>query len=98
MDYRVIISPSGREDLKELVSYIAQENPAAAEKMGNRILSEIKKVGDFPEMGRMVPEFKDPDIREIIVYPFRVIYRVNKASGFPEVVRIWRGFRGHPKL
>ena len=98
MDFRVIVSPSARKDLKELVQYIARDNPGAAEKMGMKILKDINRISEFPEMGRMVPEFQNPDLKEIIVYPFRVIYRVNRGSGYPEVVRIWKGSKGDPRI
>jgi plasmid stabilization system protein ParE len=33
-------------------------------------------LADFPEIGRMVPEFRQPNLREIICRSYRIIYRL----------------------
>ena len=97
MDYRLVFSPSAREDLHDLVTYIAADNPSAAERFGLRIVSESERLGVTPEMGRLVPEFGRPDLREIHVRPYRIVYRVRKDCGQVEIVRIWHAARGIPK-
>lgn len=42
-------------------------------------------------MGRTVPEFEDPDIREIIYSKYRVIYRLR--GDMLEITRIIHGSR-----
>ena len=57
-----------------------------------------KRLADFPEMGRRVPDFDDPAYREIVVRAYRVIYRVDHDDCRIEVLRFWHGARGAPDL
>ena len=49
-------------------------------------------------MGRVVPEFDDPCIREIIVRSYRVIYRLDHGDCRVDVARFWHGARGNPEI
>ena len=60
---------------------------------GQFLVSSAKRLADFPEMGRMVPEFDDPSIREIIVRSYRVIWRLPRGRG-PILARGARHSRG----
>ena len=42
-------------------------------------------------MGRVVPEFDQPFLRELIRPPFRIVYR--REPEFVRIVRIWRSER-----
>lgn len=67
-------TPGAGSDLLELVKYTAQDRPDAARKMAERLKASPRHLGEFPEMGRMVPEFGNPELRERIVPPYRLIY------------------------
>ena len=47
------------------------------------MIAQIERLNDFPESGRVVPEFKMANLREIIHPPFRIVYRLdaNKIKG-----------------
>lgn len=49
-------------------------------------------------MGRMVPEFRRPELREVIHASYRVIYRVQREGKAVEVVRFWHAARGFPHI
>ena len=86
MGYQVALSPSARRDLRDIVRYISLDSPERTVSFGQFLVSNAKRLGDFPEMGRIVPEFDDPAIREIIVRSYRIIHRVNHgARGTPQV-------------
>jgi toxin ParE1/3/4 len=72
--------------------------PERALRFGQFLVSSTKRLADFPEMGRMVPEFGDPSIREIVVRSYRVIYRVDDNERRVDVVRFWHGARGTPEM
>ena len=63
--------------------------------MGERLVREIvaavERLADYPESGRVVPEFDDPQLREIIHPPFRIVYRLDPERA--RIVRVWRGER-----
>ena len=44
--------------------------------MVDRLTSRSKQLARFPESGRIVPEYEQPDVREVIEGAYRVIYRV----------------------
>lgn len=67
MAKRVIWSPSARKDLKSIVQYIGQHNKDAALALGRRIIDSSKQVENFSQSARIVLEYGDPKIRELIV-------------------------------
>lgn len=98
MGYKVILSASARRDLQEIVRYISLDAPERAIRFGQFLVSNTKRLAQFPEMGRVVPEFDNPSIREIIIRSYRVIYYVNHSSSRVDVARFWHGARGTPEL
>ena len=63
--------------------------------VGGRLLAEIvasiEALADHPDMGRIVPEFDQPFLRELIRPPFRIVYRCDPKH--VRIVRVWRGER-----
>ncbi len=98
MGAQIIIAPSARTDLRDIVGFAALHNPDAAERLGYALIAHAQSLAQFPERGRVVPEFNNPRLREILHLSYRVIYRVNKTAGTIEVVRFWHAARGFPHL
>ena len=98
MDFKVIWSPSARLDLKEIVSYIAEDNAEIAQRFGLSLIDATKSLASFPEKGRVVPELRSPQVREVIFRTERIIYRVQGAQSVIEIVRVWHAARGDPEL
>ena len=98
MDYQVVLSLSARKDLRDIVRYISVDAPDRALNFGQFLVLRTKTLARFPELGRIVPEFNDKLIREIVVRSYRVIYRVDHENRLIEVVRFWHGARGIPDL
>jgi toxin ParE1/3/4 len=98
MDFKVFLSPEALSDLESIVAYIAPHNPGAAERLGTHLLDAAFSLGVLPERGRVVPEFHRPEIREIIIRSYRVIYRLNSTDKSVEVVRLWHAARGFPQI
>jgi plasmid stabilization system protein ParE len=98
MDYKVIIAPRAILDLEEIVRYVAQENPVAALRLGFALIEKTKALAHCPELGRVVPEFADPSIRELILKPYRIVYRLDSAQKIIGVARFWHAARGWPEL
>jgi len=59
-----------------------------------RIIASVERLSLFPESGRMVPERRDPEIREVILRPFRIVYRYR--GSVVEIVTVFRGTREFP--
>jgi len=98
MDFKVFLSNEALSDLERIVAYIALHNAVAAERTGNQLLDTALSLEVFPSRGRMVPEYRRPELREIIFRSYRIIYRVNDADKSVEIVRFWHGARGFPVI
>lgn len=91
---RVIWSPQAIHDVESIRAFIAQDSPSYGELVARRIVATVERLQSFPESGRLVPERQDPAIREIIVGPYRIVYRF--AGNVAEVVTVFRGSREFP--
>jgi plasmid stabilization system protein ParE len=65
---------------------------------GFELISQTEKLQTFPKFGRMVPEYRNEEIREIIFRPYRIVYRVNHERKLCEIARVWHSARGIPLL
>ena len=61
------------------------------ERLVAEVFQQVEHLVDHPDMGRMVPEFNQPFLRELIHPPFRIVYRRDPAR--LRVVRVWRSER-----
>ena len=98
MAYKLIWSPASRDDLHDIVRFISRDSPQRAEAFGYRLIAETDKLRDFPEIGRVVPEYDVSTIREIFVRSYRIVYRVNHERRLVEIARVWHAARGTPDL
>ena len=86
------LAESALRDLEDLrLWYEEQGVPEAGERTLRRILESIGRLADLPEMGRVVPEFGQSSLRELVRPPFRIVYR-REPEGV-SVVRVWRSER-----
>jgi plasmid stabilization system protein ParE len=72
----VIWTIPAKLDLKEIHDYIARDSKYYAQKVSQDIVDKSEKLKYFPQIGRIVPEINDPNIRELIIYSYRLIYEV----------------------
>lgn len=98
MGHSVEFSPQSLDDLESAVSFIARDNPARAESFGNELIDQTDTLEEFPESGRIVPEFNDEKLRELIYEPYRIVYRINETKKEIEILRYWHSARGKPKF
>ena len=98
MDYKIIWSPTSLKDLKNIVTYIAQNNPERSSKIGSKIIEIVEFIAVFPFKGRVVPEIELDEVREVIHNSYRIIYRIQYKKKVIEIVRIWHAARGKPKI
>jgi plasmid stabilization system protein ParE len=73
---KLIWAPLAIERIIEIASFIAQDNPSAAEKWIDDAFKRVGQLARFPNSGRHLPETSREDIRELIWKNYRVIYRV----------------------
>ena len=89
----VEFSPEAEADLEEIALYSARDNPLAAEAWVQKLIVATEKAAVLPRAGRVVPEIEDPDIREVFLKTYRIVYRVEPAR-----LLVLTVFEGHRKL
>ncbi len=71
------------DDLISILKYIHFDNPVAAKDNLQKIKSKASNLNRFPQRGRIVAELKEQGIsqyRELIIAPWRMIYRISDSS------------------
>jgi toxin ParE1/3/4 len=90
--YKVTFAVSAVEDLEEVRAwYVSQQVPEVGGRLIGEVVSQVERLTELPECGRIVPEFGVATLREIIHPPFRIVYRLEKAR--VRIVRVWRSER-----
>jgi plasmid stabilization system protein ParE len=85
---RLIYTPEAVQDLVRLRAFISQWSPAAAARIAKQLVSRIKYIRQFPEMGVKVPEAPDPEaVRDAIFGKYIVRYIVH--TDVVAILRIW---------
>jgi toxin ParE1/3/4 len=62
--------------LDAIYHYIAQNSPEYAKLMVDRLTRRSQQIAEFPQSGRVVPEYEMEQIREVIESPYRIIYYI----------------------
>jgi toxin ParE1/3/4 len=86
---RVRFTPTGRVQFLAAIAFIRREDPMAAARFRQRAEQALRRLEQFPESGRVVPESPDLPYREVIVPPYRFFYRIKEALVW--VVAVWHG-------
>jgi plasmid stabilization system protein ParE len=73
---RITWSPLAIQRVLEEAEFIARDKPGAAQRWTESTFKAVERLKDLPNSGRMVPEIRRPEVREIIHGAFRIIYRV----------------------
>jgi toxin ParE1/3/4 len=79
-------------DLEGILAWYAEQQvPDVGERLVRELFTRTEQLVDFPESGRIVPEFGVKTVRELIHPPFRLVYRIDPAVIW--IVRVWRSER-----
>ncbi len=62
--------------LRSIERYVAEDSPAHAKALVERLIRRAEEIPDVPRAGREVPEYRQDNLREVLVRPYRLIYRV----------------------
>ena len=89
---RVTFAESAIRDLEDVRDwYGAQLAPEVGNRLVREIVESVEQLAEFPESGRVVPEFEVLWLRELVHGPFRIVYRLDDER--VRVVRVWRSER-----
>lgn len=87
MSRLILFTLGAREQFLAALAYVAADDPAAARSLRDRAASSLSRLADYPESGRVLPEFPELPFREVVVPPYRFFYRVRDDAVW--VVAAW---------
>lgn len=88
----VTFAESAVRDLEEIQAWYESELvPEVGQRLVSEIFERVAVLQDNPDMGRVVPEFGQKHLRELIHPPFRIVYKRENEKA--RVVRVWRSER-----
>jgi addiction module RelE/StbE family toxin len=86
------------EDIESIATYIEKDSPVYAKSVVSKIFEKVEIIKDFTQLGRIVPELNDSTIREIFVYSYRLIYKIDSNTVlFVAVIHGKRLLENHDK-
>ena len=83
--------------LNKFVDYIAQDDVVTAEKWALKVIKKTDQLIKQPESGRIVPEYNEQNLRELIFGNYRVIYRIRKDENTIYIQTVWHVRQDPPK-
>ena len=88
---KVLWTNIARDDLKSIFEYISEDSHQYAKRFTEKLIRKVESLQNYPNMGRIVPEFENPEIRELIEGNYRIVYKVYEDR--VEIVRIHHSSR-----
>ena len=89
---RIVWTKASVNDLEEIYDYIAKDSIRYAVITTNKIYERVQLIKGKPFIGRIVPEFNNKLIREIITGNYRIIYTI-KSETQVDIIRIYHTAR-----
>jgi plasmid stabilization system protein ParE len=86
---KILFTPTGRRQFLDAIAYIHRDNPSAAAAFRQKAEKKLTRLKEFPDSGRLLPEFPDLPFREVIVSPYRFFYKVKDKTVW--VIAVWHG-------
>jgi len=73
----VIVLPEARADLRAIRERGAEWSEDFAESLSLALFRRLRQIRDFPESGRIIPEYQVRYLRELLEQGFRIMYEVH---------------------
>ncbi len=74
MAQTVIWSQEALDDIDSIAEYISRDSRYHAQQVVEKFFELGDSLNEQPESGRVVPELRDPHVRERFIYSYRLIY------------------------
>lgn len=87
---------SAAEDVRQLEEWISRDSPLNAVHFTDRLVGSTEKLAGLPLLGRIVPEFNEDRLRELIFRGYRIVYLVD--GSVVTVLRVVHGARDMRRL
>jgi len=84
-------SGRARSDLRAAVEYIRRDSPASAARFLDKGLGAARSLENFPDRGSVVEDLDDPDVRQLWIGRYRLLYEARDEAVW--VLRVVHGSR-----
>jgi len=93
-----VLSPRARRDLLEAIAWIAKDNRPAARGLRGAVVAAAKRLGELPQLGRVIPELAGEPVRFLPLtgYPYILVYDADLKP--PLILRVLHGARDLPDV
>ncbi len=78
MAFKIKWSPRAAANFEDICNYIGRDSEHYAALFAKKVNAIIKAIPQFPKVGRIVPEFRDENLRERIYGNYRIVYRLKE--------------------
>lgn len=89
----LVWSRRASRDLEQVGAYVALDAPERARSFVQTLIERGKQAQRLPGAGRIVPEFQDENIRELIEGSYRIVYEIRPAKKEIVVLTVFEGHR-----
>ena len=91
MTSRCVLSFAAEQDIDEIITYLAQENPVVARIFLDALFDAMDNLAEYPEIGHLREDLTD---RRVKFWTFKWHYLIIYKPTSPlEIVRVLSGFR-----
>ena len=88
---KLVWSARASIDLIQIGDFIAKSAPENARRHVQLLLDRAEQAAKFPQSGRMVPEYQDENLREMIEGNYRIVYEVDARKKTVTVITVFEG-------
>jgi len=89
-EVKILWSTRSLKDIEEIVDYISKDSPAAARNFATKT-EAVMVLETFPTIGRIVLEYHNPNIREVLYRNYRIVYELSGNAA--NIVTVFHGSR-----
>ena len=89
----IIFSSQAKADILAITRFIAQDKPLAARQWADSIKESVYRLVEFPRLGRVVPEYSDDTLRELIQGQYRIVYKIDEKNKNIAVITVHHSTR-----
>lgn len=90
---KVIWTEPALTDLHEIIRHIGRDSKIYSARFGTKVTEAPRRLKEFPYSGRIIPEFNDETIRELIYGSYRIIYKYKVDDPACYIVAVIHGSR-----
>lgn len=77
---QIIWTEPALDNLNDIAEYVSVSNLQAAKQLVENVFSQVQRLENFPESGKVPEEISTLNYREVVVNPCRVFYKVEQNS------------------